>query len=119
MYEIHPQNVCCRQRWVLWLSGVLTSVASILSDAIMHVEEPCAILCLYLLQKVHSTLPGGAVCRLLPRFFEIVDIQQFKARCAQIGLEYDPAAGASSAVSPVKDHQVSELVSTNSKCIVT
>ena len=40
-----------------------------LSGAIMHVEEPCAIWRLYLLQQVHSTQPGGVVCRLLPHFF--------------------------------------------------
>ena len=85
----------------------------------MHVEEPCAIWCLYLLQQVHSTQPGSVVCRLLPHFFEIVDIQQWKANRVRNGLELGPAAGASSTVSAVKDHQVSELVSTNSKCIVT
>ena len=39
--EIHLHKVCCRQRRVLWLYGVLTSVTSILSDTIMDVEEPC------------------------------------------------------------------------------
>ena len=52
-------------------------------------------------------------------FFEIVDIQQLKANRVRNGLECGPAAGASSMVSAVKDRQVSELVSTNSKCIVT
>ena len=68
-----------------------------------------------------SILPSLAVWYVISCliFSEIVDIQQRNARCAQIGLEHDPAAGASSMVSAVKDHQVSELVSTNSKCIVT
>ena len=68
-----------------------------------------------------SILPSLAVWYVVSCliFSEIVDIQQWKARCAQIGLEYDPAAGASSMVSAVKDHQVSELVSANSKLIVT
>ena len=68
-----------------------------------------------------SILPCLAVWFVVSclNFFEIVDIQQWKARFAQIGLEHKPAAGASLYVSPVKDHQVSELVSANSKCIVT
>ena len=90
-----------------------------LSGAIMHVEEPCAIWRLYLLQQVHSTQPGGVVCRLLSQFFKIVDIQQLKANRVQNGLEFGPATGASSMVSAAKDHQVSELVSANSKLIVT
>ena len=56
-------------------NGVLASVTSTLSGAMVHVEEPCAIWGLYLLQQVHSTQPGGVVYRLLPYFFEIVDIQ--------------------------------------------
>ena len=85
----------------------------------MHIEEPCAIWCMYLLQHVHPTHPDGVVCCLLPHFFEIIDIQQLKASRVRNGLECGPAAGASSMVSAVKDRQVSELVSTNSKCIVT
>ena len=104
---------------MLWLYGVLTSVNSILRNAIMHAEEPCAISCVCLLQQVHSTHSDGVVCRLLPHFFEIVDIQQLKASRVRNCLECGPAAGASSMVSAVKDCQVSELVSTNSKCIVT
>ena len=90
-----------------------------LSDAIMHIEESCAIWCVYLPQQVHPTHPDSVVCRLLPHFFEIVNIQQLKASRVRNGLECGPAAGASSMVSAVKDRQVSELVSTNSKCIVT
>ena len=119
MYKIQLNKVCCRQRRVLWLYGVLTSVTSILSDAIMHVEEPCAIWCVYLLQQVHPTHPGGVVCRLLPHFFKIVEIQQLKANRVRNGLECGPATGASSTVSAVKDHRASELVYANSKCIVT
>ena len=42
---------------------------STFSVAIMHIEEPCAIWCMYLLQHVHPTQPDGVVCRLLPHFF--------------------------------------------------
>ena len=52
-------------------------------------------------------------------FFEIVEIQQWIANRVRNDLECGPAAGASSVVSAVKDRQVSELVSANSKCIVT
>ena len=52
-------------------------------------------------------------------FSEIVDIQQLIVNRVRNGLECGPAAGASSMVSVVKDHQVSELVSANNKCIVT
>ena len=90
-----------------------------LSGAIMHIEEFCAIWCMYLLQHVHPTHPDGVVCRLLPHFFEIVDIQQLKASRVRNCLECGPAAGASSMVSALKDRQVSELVSTIIKCIVT
>ena len=45
-----------------------------LSDAIMHIEESCAIWCVYLLQQVHPTHPDSVVRCLLPHFFEIVDI---------------------------------------------
>ena len=114
-YE-HLKKVCCRQRRVLWLYGVLTSVTSILSDAIMHVEQPCAIWCVYLLQQVHSTPPDVVSCLSL---FEIIEIQQLKANRVRNGLECSPAAGASSRLSAVKDRCVSELVSANSKFIVT
>ena len=51
-----------------------------LSGTIMHIEESCAIWCMYLLQYVHPTHPDDVVCGLLPHFvFEIVDIQQWKA----------------------------------------
>ena len=68
-----------------------------------------------------SILPTLAVWYVISclNFSETVDIQQWNARCTQIGLEYDPAAGASSMMSAVKNHQVSELVSANSKLIVT
>ena len=57
-------------------------------------KESCVVWRLYHRLYVHSTQPDGVMCRLLPHFFKIVNIQQWKARCAQIGLEYDPAAGA-------------------------
>ena len=68
-----------------------------------------------------SILPSLAVWYVVSclNFFEIVDIQQWKANRVPNGLELGPAAGASSMVSAVKDHQVSELVSANSKLIVT
>ena len=69
--EIHLHKVCCHQRRVLWLYGVLTSVTSILSDTIMDVEEPCTIWCVYLLQQVHPTHPDVVSCLSL---FEIIDI---------------------------------------------
>ena len=116
MYEIHLQEVCCRQRRVLWLYGVLTSVTSFLSDAIMHVEESCAIWCVYLLQRVHPTQPDVISCLSL---FEIIKIQQLKANHVRNGLECSTATGASSMVSALKDRCVSELVSANSKFIVT
>ena len=101
---------------MLWLYGVLTSVTSTLSGAIIHVEEPCAIWCVYLLQRVHSTQPDVVSCLSL---FEIIEIQQLKANRVRNGLECSPAAGASSTLSAVKDRCVSELVSTNRKFIVT
>ena len=87
--------------------------------AIMHVQESCVVWRLYHRLYVHSTQPDGVMCRLLPHFFKIVEIQQWKAKRARNGLECSLAAEASSMVSAVKDRQVSELVSANSKCIVT
>ena len=101
---------------MLWLYGVLASVNSILSGAIMYVEEPCAIWCMYLLQQVHSIPPDVFSCLSL---FEIIEIQQLKAYRVRNGLECSPAAGASSTLSAVKDRCVSELVSANRKFIVT
>ena len=68
-----------------------------------------------------SILPTLAVWYVVSclNFFEIVDIQQLKASRVRNGLECGPAAGSSSMVSVVKDRQVSELISANSKCIVT
>ena len=83
----------------------------------MHVEEPCAIWCVYLLQQVNSTPPPDVVSCL--SLFEIIKIQQLKANRVRNGLECSPAAGASSRLSAVKDRCVSELVSANSKFIVT
>ena len=90
--------------------GILTSVTSTFSGVIMHVEEPCAMWCLYLLQQVHPTQPGGVVCCLPPRFLQNCQNPVFKANCVQNGLECCPTAGASSMASAVKDRQVSELV---------
>ena len=42
-----------------------------LSGAIMHIEESCAIWCVYLLQQVHPTHPDVVSCLSL---FEIIDI---------------------------------------------
>ena len=68
-----------------------------------------------------SILPSLAVWYVVSclNFFKIVDIQQWKANRVRNGLKLGPAAGASSMVSAVKDYQVSELVSANSKLIVT
>ena len=82
-------------------------------------KESCVVWRLYHRLYVHSTQPDGVMCRLLPHFFKIVEIQQWKAKRARNGLECSPAAEASSMISAVKDCQVSELVSANSKCIVT
>ena len=68
-----------------------------------------------------SILPSLAVWYVVSclNFFEIVDIQQWKANRVRNGLECSLAAGASSTVSAMKDRCVSELVSVNSKFIVT
>ena len=65
-----------------------------------------------------SILPPPDVVSCLS-LFEIIEIQQLKANRVRNGLEYSPAAGASSRLSAVKDPCVSELVSANSKFIVT
>ena len=82
---------------MLWLYGVLTSVNSILRNAIMHAEEPCAIWCVCLLQQVNLAPPPDAVSCL--SLFEIIEILQLKANRVQNGLECSPIAGASSTVS--------------------
>ena len=63
--------------------------------------------------------PDVVSCLSLFEIIEIIEIQQLKANRVRNGLECSPAAGASSRLSAVKDRCVSELVSANSKFIVT
>ena len=67
----------------------------------------------------NKSILSSLAVRYVVSYTLIVNIQQWKANRVQNGLELGPAAGASSMVSAVKDHQISKLVSANSKLIVT